>query len=63
MAGLPHPLLQMGKIELRVIGGIPDKVVPIPPFYPVLPLAQKQCMHLAGERLGSVLSSFTRRER
>ena len=46
LAGLPHPLFQMRKVQIRMIGCIPDKIVPITPFHAVFPFAEKERMCL-----------------
>ena len=35
--GLTHPFLKMGQMHLRVVGDIPDHIIPVSSFDPVFP--------------------------
>ena len=51
MTGLPHPLLKVSQIQMRVVGGVPDKIVPITTLDPVFPSAEEDRVHLAGKEI------------
>jgi hypothetical protein len=49
MPALNHPLLEMLKVQLWIIGHIPDQVISIPSFHPALPFPAKHSVHVGGE--------------
>src|SRR4030043_954745 len=60
---LNHALFKMRKIQLRIIGDEPDKVIPIATLNPVLPAAAQDCMHFTGKKVRQNIGSDRERDR
>ena len=52
MSGLPHPLLEMREVHFRMVGGKPDKIIPVPSLDPAFPFAAECGVHFAGKEIG-----------
>jgi hypothetical protein len=63
MAGLPHPLLKMIQIKLRMMGGIPYLVVPVTSLDQVVPPAEEQSMEFACKKAGKGIAAHRKRYR
>jgi hypothetical protein len=63
VACLTHPLLMMGKDQPGMVGGVPDKVVPVAPLDPILPSAKEQRMHLPGKQVGERVAAYGKGDR
>ena len=63
VAGLAHARLQMAKMHLRMMGRVPNQVVPIPPFHPALPLPAENGVQFARKQVRQAVHAHAERDR
>src|ERR1039457_1237943 len=50
-------------MQLWMVGGIPDQIIPVASLDPVLPFAEENCVHLAGKKVGKRVATHGKRDR